>query len=35
VADGLYRIDVVDSLADGEYALSPDGANDVFCFEVF
>jgi hypothetical protein len=35
VAGGLYRIDVVDSLSPGEYALSPDGANEVFCFEVF
>ena len=35
IADGLYRIDVVDNLSAGEYALSPDGANDVFCFEVF
>jgi hypothetical protein len=31
----LYQIDVIDSLAAGEYALSPDGTNDVFCFEVF
>ncbi len=35
IAEGLYRIDVLDSLSPGEYALSPDGANDVFCFEVF
>jgi hypothetical protein len=35
VAKRLYRIDVLDSLIAGEYALSPDGANDVFCFEVF
>jgi hypothetical protein len=35
VAAGLYRIDVLDSLSPGENALSPDGANDVFCFEVF
>jgi hypothetical protein len=35
VSEALYRIDVVDSLSAGEYALSPDGANDVFCFEVF
>jgi hypothetical protein len=35
LAAGLYRIDVLDSLPAGEYALSPDGANDVFCFEVF
>ncbi len=35
IAEGIYRIDVLDSLSAGEYALSPDGANDVFCFEVF
>ena len=35
IAADLYRIDVLDSLSAGEYALSPDGANDVFCFEVF
>jgi len=34
-AAGLYRIDVLDNLSAGEYMLSPDGANDVFCFEVF
>jgi hypothetical protein len=35
IVAGLYRIDVLDSLSAGEYALSPDGVNDVFCFEVF
>jgi len=35
ISDGLYRIAVVDSLPAGEYGLSPDGTNDVFCFEVF
>jgi hypothetical protein len=35
IAEGIYRIDVLDSLSAGEYVLSPDGANDVFCFEVF
>jgi hypothetical protein len=31
----LYQIRVLDSLDRGEYSLSPDGSNDVFCFEVF
>jgi hypothetical protein len=35
VSDSLYQIEVVDSLAAGEYSLSPDGTNDVFCFAVF
>jgi hypothetical protein len=35
ISGGLYQIEVVDSLPSGEYALSPDGTNDVFCFEVF
>jgi hypothetical protein len=34
-AADIGRIDVLDSLSAGEYALSPDGVNDVFCFEVF
>lgn len=33
--EGLYRLDVVESLENGEYALSPDGSNQVFTFEVF
>jgi hypothetical protein len=32
---GLYRIEVGDSLEPGEYSLSPDGSNQVFCFQVF
>ena len=31
----LYRLEVVDSLENGEYALTPEGSNDVFCFAVF
>jgi hypothetical protein len=33
--DNLYRIEVVPSLEDGEYSLSPEGVNQVFCFRVF
>jgi len=32
---GLYRIEVGDSLEPGEYSLSPEGSNQVFCFQVF
>jgi hypothetical protein len=35
ISGDLFQIEVLDSLSVGEYALSPDGANDVFCFEVF
>jgi hypothetical protein len=32
---GLYRIEVNESLEPGEYSLSPEGSNQVFCFQVF
>lgn len=31
----LYKLEVDDALAAGEYSLTPDGSNQVFCFEVF
>lgn len=31
----LYRIEVSESLEPGEYCLSPEGPNQVFCFQVF
>jgi hypothetical protein len=31
----LYKLEVDDTLAAGEYSLTPDGTNQVFCFEVF
>ncbi|HYW45851.1 MAG TPA: hypothetical protein VE959_23510 [Bryobacteraceae bacterium] len=31
----VYRIEVDDSLEPGEYSLSPEGSNQVFCFQVF
>jgi hypothetical protein len=34
-SDNLYRIEVDDTLSNGEYALSPEGSNRVFCFEVY
>lgn len=33
--DKLYRLEVDDSLEPGEYALSAEGSNQVFCFQVF
>lgn len=31
----LFRLEVVSTLQNGEYALTPDGSNDVFCFSVY
>ena len=31
----LYQIEVEDSLEPGEYGLSAEGSNQVFCFQVF
>jgi hypothetical protein len=31
----LYRLEVAESLEPGEYAFSPEGSNQVFCFQVF
>jgi hypothetical protein len=35
-ADGIYRLEVDESMEPGEYALSPSGtnSNQVFCFRV-
>jgi hypothetical protein len=33
--EGLFRLDVAETLERGEYGFSPDGANAVFCFQVF
>jgi hypothetical protein len=32
---GLYMLEAVESLEPGEYSLSPEGSNQVFCFQVF
>lgn len=32
---GLYKIEVEQTLQPGEYALTPEGSNKVFCFAVF
>jgi len=34
-ADNLYRIEVDESLPNGEYSLTPSGSNQVFCFQVY
>ena len=31
---GLYKLEVDESLEPGEYSLSPEGSNQVFCFRV-
>lgn len=35
VSKGLFKVRVDESLERGEYALTPDGSNDVFCFTVY
>lgn len=32
---GLYRVEVDDTIENGEYAISPNGSHTVFCFEVY
>ena len=32
---GLYKLEASETLENGEYALSPNGSNKVFCFEVY
>lgn len=34
-SDNIYQLEVVDTLDKGEYSLSPDGSNAVFCFQVY
>jgi hypothetical protein len=34
VSGNLYRIEVGESLQAGEYSLTPEGSNQVFCFQV-
>jgi hypothetical protein len=31
----LFRIEVDEEIENGQYALSPNGSNTVFCFEVY
>lgn len=31
----LYKVEAAQPLEDGEYTISPQGSNQVFCFEVY
>jgi hypothetical protein len=33
--DNLYKLEVEEELAPGEYSLSPEGSNRAFCFQVY
>lgn len=35
VADGLFRIEANEFLQNGEYAVTPEGSNQVFLFQVY
>jgi len=35
LSNHLYRVEVGEPLENGEYALSPNGDNRAFCFEVY
>jgi hypothetical protein len=35
VGPSLYRLEVEQTLQPGEYALTPEGTNQVFCFAIF
>ncbi len=35
LGEGVYRVRVDDVLDNGEYCLTPDGSNNVFCFTVY
>ncbi len=35
LGDGVYRIEAAEFLANGQYAITPEGSNQVFLFEVY
>ena len=35
VGDDLYKLEVDVSLGKGEYSITPNGSNQVFCFRVY
>jgi hypothetical protein len=35
IADRLFRLEVEESLEPGEYSITPEGSNQVFCFQVY
>jgi len=32
---GLYRVEADQEIENGQYAISPNGSDTVFCFEVY
>jgi hypothetical protein len=32
---GMYRIEASETLENGEYSISPNDSNRVFCFQVY
>ncbi|MBZ5594018.1 MAG: hypothetical protein LAP39_17395 [Acidobacteriia bacterium] len=35
VGDDLFKLEVDESLGNGEYSITPNGSNQVFCFRVY
>ncbi len=35
ISDKLFRLEVEESLEPGEYSITPEGSNQVFCFQVY
>ncbi|HUJ21345.1 MAG TPA: hypothetical protein VLX58_07490 [Bryobacteraceae bacterium] len=35
VGDNLYKLEVDEGLPNGEYSITPEGSNQVFCFRVY
>lgn len=35
LAEKLYKVEVDEPLQNGQYSLSPNGSNRVFCFEIY
>jgi hypothetical protein len=35
LGNGLYRLEPTEPLPNGEYALTPDDSNEVFCFTIY
>ena len=33
--EGLFKVEVDEILENGEYSLTPEGSNQVFCFQVY
>lgn len=35
LGEGIFRLEANETLENGEYSLTPDGSNQVFCFQVY